>query len=380
MQEKNAFIDAWLSREFTMSGLCERFGVSRPTGYAMVRRFEEEGRLGLERRSSAPHVHPNATAAELMERVVMLKRRYPRWGPVTLREYLRREGPECAWPAASTIGAMLANRGLVAPRRRRLRTPPYGQPFAAVKAANDVWSIDFKGNFVLGDTKVCYPLTISDNYSRYLLCCQGMLEPRHSPVKARLERAFREHGLPRALRSDNGPPFASVALGGLSALSIWCIKLGVLPERIAPGKPQQNGRHERMHRTLKAHVATPPRANLRAQQRAFERFRQEYNEQRPHRSLNGQRPVDCYQASPRAFPERLPELIYPADYVLRRVRFNGSIKWNGSEFYVSKKLVGECIGLSPLDYDQWQLHFGPIPLGMLDERSIKVKRAKRPRV
>jgi len=315
-----------------------------------------------------------------MDRVVALKQRHPRWGPVTLREYLKHEQPDQSWPAASTIGSMLAARGLVVPRKQRSRTPPYGQPFAKVAAANDVWSIDFKGNFVLGDAKVCYPLTISDNYSRYLLCCKGMLEPRHAPVKTQLEHAFREHGLPRALRSDNGPPFASVAVGGLSQLSIWCIKLGVMPERIAPGKPQQNGRHERMHRTLKAYTASPPKANLRAQQRAFERFRIEYNEQRPHRSLDGRRPTDDYRASLRSFPERLPELVYPDHYLLRKVRLNGHIKWNGSDIYVSKKLVGEYVGLMPHEHDQWQLHFGPVPLGMLDARSGKVKRAERPRV
>jgi putative transposase len=380
MREKNAFIDAFMSGEFTMTQLCERFGVSRPTGYAIVARFREEGRLGLEPRSRAPHAHPNATAAALMERVVELKQRHPRWGPVTLREYLRRAQPELQWPAASTIGTLLAARGLVVPRRKRPRTPPYGQPFAAVTTANDVWSIDFKGHFALGDAQVCYPLTISDNYSRYLLCCRGMLEPRHAPVQACLERAFREHGMPHALRSDNGPPFASVAAGGLSRLAIWCIKLGVMPERIAPGKPQQNGRHERMHRTLKAYTATPPKANLRAQQRAFERFRVEYNEQRPHRSLAGQRPLDAYRPSLRTYPERLPELVYPDHFLLRKVRLNGHIKWNGHDIYVAKKLVGEYIGLRPLEHDQWQIHFGPLPLGLLDARSNKLIRAERPRV
>ena len=380
MREKNAFIDAWLSGEFTMSQLCERFTVSRPTGYAIVQRFEQEGRLGLEPRSRAPHAHPNATDAALMERVVALKQRYPRWGPVTLREYLMRERPDCPWPAASTIGAMLAGRGLVVPRRKRARTPPYSQPFAKVAAANDVWSIDFKGHFSLGDARICYPLTISDNYSRYLLCCQGMLDPRHAPVQACLERAFRDYGLPQALRSDNGPPFASVAVGGLSRLAIWCIKLGVMPERIAPGKPQQNGRHERMHRTLKAYTATPPKANLRAQQRAFERFCREYNECRPHRSLAGQRPNDAYRPSPRAFPERLPEVIYPDHYQLRKVRSNGHIKWNGNDIYIAKKLVGETVGLLPLEHDQWQLHFGPVRLGLLDARRNKIIRAERPKV
>lgn len=375
-QERNAFVDAWLSDEFSFAELCARFGVSRPTGYAVIERFEQDGRAGLQARSRAPHHHPNATAASVLAEIVQLKRRYPRWGPVTIHDWLCRERPQQEWPATSTVGEILRRQGLVATRtRRRLHTPPHAHPFTAVQAPNDVWSIDFKGQFRLGDHSVCYPLTVSDNFSRYLLCCQAMHQPRYRPVRAALERVFAEYGLPAAMRSDNGPPFASVALAGLSALSIWLIKLGVMPERIAPGKPAQNGRHERMHRTLKAATAQPPKANFSAQQRAFGRFRQEYNQQRPHRALGaGLRPRDLHRPSLRSMPAQVPEMTYPDNLAVRTVRHEGHIRWRGFEVYVTKTLVGEPVGLLELDHDLWLVYFGPLELGVLDARRGKILR------
>lgn len=376
MEERAAFLRAWWSGDFTMSELCRRFGVSRPTGYKWVYRGEAEGLPGLADRSRAPHSHPNGVAASQMAAILALKRRYPKWGPVALHDWLGREQPQQRWPAVSTIGAVLKRHGLVeARRRRRPHVPPHTQPFAQVRQPNDVWSADFKGQFWLGDGRRCYPLTISDNYSRYLLCCQVLHHPEGKPTRALFTAAFREYGLPQAVRTDNGAPFASIALGGLSPLAVWLLQLDVLPERIEPGRPQQNGRHERMHRTLKAHTATPPKGSLSAQQRAFNTFRREYNKERPHRSLGaGQRPADLYRASRRSFPERLPEVHYPDGYAVRKVRQEGHMKWCGHEVFVSKTLADQVVGLKPLEHDRWELYFARLPLGILDARTHKILR------
>jgi len=373
MDEREAFVRAWLSGEFTMTELCARFGVSRPTGYKCVERFQAEGLPGLSDRSRAPYLQAQATPAALVEAIVALKRRHLSWGPLTLRDWLRRERPQQRWPAVSPVGEVLKRHGLVKPRCRRHHTPPHTQPFAAVRTANDVWSADFKGQFALGNARVCYPLTITDNHSRFLLCCQGLYRPGRGLTQACFVRTFLEYGLPRAIRTDNGPPFASIALGGLSPLSVWLLKLGVLPERIAPGQPQQNGRHERMHRTLKAATAQPPKADLSAQQRTFNRFRAEYNHERPHRSLGGgQRPCDLYRTSPRCYPNTLPEVVYPDEFVLRKVKPGGYMKWHGQIVYITKTLEGEHVGLKPLDHDRYELHFAQLPLGVFDARSSKI--------
>lgn len=377
MDEREAFVDAWQDGEFAMTQLCERFGISRPTGYKWVERARAEGRGGLQDRDRAPHSHPNATPPAQVATILALKRRHLHWGPWTLRQWLCRHDAAQTWPAASTIGELLKRYGLVKPRRHRPRTPPHLQPFATVAAANDVWSADFKGQFRLGDGHVCYPLTVSDNHSRFLLCCQGLYHPRGDVTRRYFERTFREYGLPNALRTDNGAPFASIALGGLSALSVWLLKLGVHPERIEPGKPQQNGRHERMHRTLKAATASPPKANLSAQQRAFNAFQREYNEERPHRSLGGgQCPSECHRISRRPYPDRLPDVVYPDQFTQRKVRQQGHIRWQGHEVFVSKTLVGEPVGLKPLDHDRWELYFGPLVLGIVDARTGKVLRPR----
>jgi putative transposase len=376
MEERAAFVRAWWSGEFRMSELCRRFDVSRPTGYKWVERGEAEGCRGLVDRPCSPHRHPNATAAEQVAAIVALKRRHPGWGPVTVHAWLGREQATTCWPAVSTVGEILKRHGLVVPRRgRRPKVPPHTQPFAAVGAPNDVWSADFKGQFWLGDGQRCYPLTISDNYSRYLLCCQGLSQPEGSRTRACFEAVFREYGLPRAIRTDNGVPFASIALGGLSELTVWLLKLGVMPERIEPGRPQQNGRHERMHRTLKAATAKPPKGSLSAQQRAFNGFRREYNEQRPHRGLGeGRRPGELYRRSAHTFPERLPEVTYPDHFALRKVRQQGHMKWEGHEVFISKTLAGEVVGLKPFDHDRWELYFAELPLGILDARTHKILR------
>ncbi len=375
MDERQAFIDSWLTKRFNFSDLCRRFGVSRKTGYKWLHRFVEGGRAALGDRSRAPYSHPNATSEEVNRRLLRIKHRFPQWGPVTVVSYLRREEPQVHWPAPSTVGELFKRHGLVEPRKVRRRTPPHSEPLRHVQATHDVWSADFKGDFALGNGQRCYPFTLSDNHSRFLIDCKGLHSIALEPVRARFALAFRQWGLPRAVRTDNGYPFASTGLGGLTPLSVWLLRLGVLPERIAPGQPQHNPRHERMHRTLGQASASPAKANFSAQQRAFNRFRQQYNEKRPHQGLaDGQRPADLFQRSAIEMPSVLPEPHYPGEYETRRVRHKGEIKWGGQLTYVSQTLRHQTIGLEALGEGLYQLHFAALALGVLDARTGRIIR------
>lgn len=374
MLERQKFVVAVKSGELTFTAQCERFGISRKTGYKLMNRFEAEGLAGLADRSRAPGHCPHALSNEVIERILALKQAKPTWGARKLRDRLMEVSPGQKWPAISTVGELLARHGLVKSPTPRRRTPAMSAPLSHAVEVHDVWSIDFKGHCQLGNGRACYPLTVTDNAIRYVLSCRGLYEPRRGPVQATLERLFREHGLPKALRSDNGPPFASTGVAGLSKLAVWLIHLGVRPERIAPGKPQQNGRHERMHRTLKAEAMSPPSATLTAQQRRFDAFVREFNDERPHEALGGKSPSSLYVASPRAYPRSLPEVAYPSGLTLRRVRSNGEFKWKGGLLFLSESLVGEIVGLKEVGESLWQIQFGEHPLGVLDERRGKVIR------
>ena len=359
--------------ERTVAECCRLAGVSRKTGYKWLARYDAGGLHELEDRSRAPHAHPNAVGLEVKAMVLEARRQHPSWGAVTLLEWLRRRHPKRVFPAASTVAELLKREGLVKPRVRTRRTPPYNTPFAHADAPNTVWSADFKGQFRTGDQLYCYPLTISDGFSRYLLACRGLLRPTHEAVRPWFERTFREYGLPLAIRTDNGVPFASRALGGLSRLSAWWVRLGITPERIEPGCPQQNGRHERMHRTLKRDSVTPARASLAAQQRAFDRFRSQYNEERPHHALGKATPSELYQPSPRPYPSKLRELYYPSGFTVRRVRNGGDIKWQGKHVYVTNTLIGEPVGLYQVDEELWRVYYGSMEIGRLDARCARVE-------
>lgn len=375
VSERQLFVEAWLSQNFEVSALCERFGVSRKTGHKWIKRFKAEGMSGLEDRSRARHGQGHQTPAAVVERILALKYQYPEWGPVTIQSALYRAEPDGHWPAVSTIGTWLEAYGLVKPKRPRQKVPPHSQPLAHATQPNAVWSADFKGQFRLGDGKWCYPLTMSDNYSRLLLACEGLARPKLEPAIAVYKRVFREYGLPDAIRTDNGWPFAINTLGGLSPLAIWLLRLGVYPERITPGCPQENGRHERMHRTLKAAVAKPPKGNLSAQQRAFSRFKQEFNDERPHQGLGrGQCPADVHRVSAREYPEHLPAMEYPDSFEVRKVKCGGYIKLAGEPVYTTRQLTGEYVGLEPLDHGRWQLYFGALKLGVVDQRIGRVIR------
>ena len=345
----------------TFVSLCARFGISRKTGYKWIERFDLGGPGALEDRSSQArnlrHRLPEAMVLQVLE----LRKEHPFWGPKKIRACLTPEAGKEP-PAASTIGSLLKAYGLVKPRRRRgLRTGGSELPFKDALSPNDVWCVDFKGHFLLGDGQRCDPLTLSDQASRYLLKCEALTDTKMPAVRLHLERAFQEFGLPLRMRSDNGPPFASVGLGRLSELSVWFIKLGIELERIDPGHPEQNGRHERMHRTLKAEV--PPRANLAAEQVALDRFRCVYNDVRPHEALNQSPPAMHYQPSPRGLPNRLTSPEYPDRMQVRKLDRDGRIRWKGStHLAVSSVLGNEPVGLDEVGENRWRLYYGPVIL------------------
>ena len=365
--EQVQFIERWQQGRGSFMELCRAFDISRKTGYKRVLRFKSWGWDGLGDRSRAPHCHPNRTDRGVADRIVTARLEHPTWGPKKLVAWLRDREPDVLWPAPSTVGDLLERAGLV-PRRkgRRRQSAPWSQPLAPAEHPNDLWCIDFKGWFRTGNGVRVDPLTVADAASRYLLVCQGLERPRGPEVCRVMERAFREYGLPQTIRSDNGPPFASVGLGGLSPLAVWWVKLGIIPERTQPGHPEQNGRLERLHRTLKAETASPPQATPGKQQRAFSGFRATYNEERPHEALGQEPPARWYQPSARAYPTKVVSPEYGAGTMVRRVKTNGEIKWNGDRVYLSESLRGEPVGLSPVDERYWSIQFGPLHIGLLD--------------
>jgi transposase InsO family protein len=379
VEQRLAFVLEWLKHESGMAELCRAFEISRRTGYQCVAQYRAEGLDGLKPHSRAPRHHPNAIAEEVCAAVLRAKAAHPSWGPKKLKPLLDEPGSiQQQWPVASTRGAILARGGLTVPRRPpRAHVPPRTQPFGSVNQPNETWCADFKGWFRTADGMRCDPLTITDAHSRLLLRCQGMHHGTDGQqVRPLFEATFREYGLPLRLRTDNGTPFASVGAGGLSALSIWWIKLGIVPERIDPGRPGQNGRHERMHRTLQEATAQPPAATIRAQQRRFDAFRYEYNHERPHEALGQEPPSSCYVASPRLYPKRLEEPRYPDADQVRQVRHNGEIRWASSTIYVSNALIGESVGIYEVA-DGWLVRFGPIELGLLDPSQSRLRQPKR---
>ena len=373
MDEKLLFISDCLREAAPMTVLCERYGISRETGYVWKRRFEAQGVAGLSELSRAPHRHGALTSAALVTRIVEVRQRKPYWGPKKLLAVLRQEDPELAWPSASTIAEILRREGLSSPRRCRRRALTVEQPFAGVSAANDAWCIDFKGWFCTGDGQRCDPFTVSDAYSRYLLGVQ-VVPPTGESVDAVMDRLFCEYGLPLAIRSDNGSPFASIGAGGLSRLSVKWVKLGINLERIYPGEPQQNGRHERMHGTMKGEACNPPAPTVPEQQARLDRFRAEFNDERPHEALGQRPPKQFYQPSGRRYPKRLRDPEYAPDEEVRRVRSSGEIKWKGSMRFISTALIGELIGIRERDDGHWVARFFGIPLVLIDRYSGKIAR------
>jgi putative transposase len=372
--QKMRFISDWLSEEYTFSKLCERYQISRQCGYELVNRYQLEGELAFEERSHARHNHPNQTPKEITQLVLDTKHRFLTWGPVAIKAWLEEEYKDQLWPAASTIGDILKKHGLVKKRYLRKRVPPFTEPLRNCSAPNQVWSADYKGQFRMKNKKYCYPLTITDNFSRYLFCCDAFGKISAKNTIKSFEKIFYEYGMPDAIRTDNGFPFAGTAIGALSALSIWLLKLDILPERIEPGCPQQNPRHERMHRTLKAGINLNIKKSLREQQQWFDQFRKEFNEQRPHQALNLKRPNQVYLYSLRSYPVLIPDVVYPNHFLIRKVRTNGEIRYFGKKYFVSELLHGEPVGLEMIDEDRAIVYFARMKLGIIDAKLDKIRR------
>jgi len=373
MDQKIQFIADYLRGLQPFSRLCQSYGISRKIGYKVLDRYLKFGPEGLEERSRRPINSPNRTSEQVEQAIIEARQRHPSWGAKKLAKLLQRRHPDWILPAESTIAAILKRNGLVKPKRRRRKIGHPGKPCSVAREPNDVWTTDFKGEFKTRDGLYCYPLTVCDDYSRYLLECQGLLSTRVSTAKAVFRRLFRKYGLPRMIKSDNGVPFATNTLARLSKLSAWWVRLGITPVLIEPGKPQQNGRHERMHKTLKYEATIPPSANQRAQQRRFNRFRQEFNEIRPHEALDQETPDTLYVPSPRPMPERPPPLEYPDHFEVRYVSANGGIRWHRGWVNVSTTCCAEYVGLEEIDVGIWNVYFGPLKLGRFYEEHMRIE-------
>jgi len=355
----------------SFSALCRRHGISRPTGHKWLERYREKGLEGLRDRSHRPRSCPHATAPYVVERILLI-RKHRGWGAPKIRRVLCNDDEIEPVPSVDTIHRILTNHGWVKHRKpRRRRTHP-GPPMGTMDEPNATWSADFKGEFRTSDGHLCFPLTVQDGYSRFLLDCRGMLRLDLEHTIRRFRYLFREFGLPERIRTDNGHPFASTAIARLSQLSVWWITLGITPELIEPGKPHQNGRHERMHRTLKERTASPPRANLCAQQRRFNSFRRVYNFERPHESLGQETPATVYQPSTRPYPRRPDPIEYPGHFEVRRVSQDSTIRWKHRKVFVSSLLGRNSVGLEEVGEGVWAVYFGPLHLGWLDESDFRI--------
>jgi putative transposase len=375
MKQRLEFIESYLEKGDSISELARQYGISRKTAHKWIDRFKVEGHSGLEDQSRAPHNHPNALCERTERSILEWKALKPSWGAPKIHAKLLENGDLVS---ESTVSNVLARHGLSQKMKPSRRATPSQSPFRHYQRANELWCADFKGHFQTTDGSRCDPLTISDGHTRYLLRCQAVRGGTGmAAVKPVFVATFRENGLPDAILTDNGAPFASRGLGGLSPLSVWFILLRIRLERIQPGHPEQNGRHERMHRTLKEATAQPPRSSLRLQQESFDAFRKEYNEERPHEALGQKPPATVYVPSMREYPERLPELRgYPDEWEKRRIRPSGQIKWKGWSIHMGRTLIGQEIGLEEVEDGVWAVYFETLKLGWLDEKKKRVRRIK----
>jgi transposase InsO family protein len=367
VDERTRFIEEVHRSVRSFTAVCERYGISRKTGYKWLGRWRSGGPAALQDESSRPKSCPWETPPEVVEAILNVRRKYEDFGPKKIRWYLERNQPELPLPSRQTMHNILVRNDLVPRRRRRVRRWHPGRPDQDAAEPNGTWTADFKGEFPMRDGQLCYPLTVQDMHSRYLLECWGRPDVTIDGVIPVFTRLFRRYGLPDRIRTDNGTPFASNALGRLSRLSVWLVQLRIFPELIEPSCPQQNGKHENMHLVLKRRTTRPPRSNMRTQQRAFRDFRKLYNEIRPHEALDGALPADLYRASPRPFPKTLEPVTYPGHFETRLVSTNGGIRWYGDRVPVSRLLAGHDIGLEEIDHGLFEVYFGPIWLGRFIE-------------
>lgn len=367
LDQRVQFIAEYLKDTMSISDLCKQFGISRPTGYKFIDRYTQYGPAGLVDMPKEPKTHPNATDESIQNRIIEFRGDHPNWGASKIQVVLKRDFPDTNWPAASTIGELLKRKSLLKSRNKRgSAKPSFPDDLTKPDSPNSVWTADYKGQFRLQNNALCYPLTICDGHAKMILRCHGLPNTSTEWSRPVWVAAFREYGLPVVIRTDNGSPFASAGLTGLTRLSAWWIQLGIIPERIQPGRPQQNGSHERMHRTLKQEVTMYPKTDMNSQQKAFDRFVQEYNHVRPHQSLGQQTPASFYVNSTTEYPLRPPEICYPDGFAVRMVRTNGEIRWQNKLIFISEALAGEPVGLTQLDDNHWILYYSRIPLAIHD--------------
>lgn len=373
---RKQFIQEYLDKDYpSFSYLCSSYGISKKTGYKWRNRFLAGGLNNLEDKSRAPLTTHHRTPDDIRELIIQTKLTHIHWGPKKVLDSIKRHHPTLILPADSTAGEILKSEGLVKKRRKRHHVSADEQAFGDSQKSNDIWGVDYKGQFKLGNGHWCYPLTMSDIHSRYLLGCQSLENTSFISAQDSMERVFREYGLPEKIRSDNGSPFSSMALGGISQLSKWWIQLGIRPQRIKPGHPQQNGRHERMHKTLKQETTKPAAYNECLQQTKFDDFKREFNHERSHEALQRQCPAQIYTPSTTIYPEKLPDIVYDEGYETRKVKRGGEIKWRGHHIYISQVLSHERISLEEVGDDLWSICYGFYKLGELDAKKVQLKRA-----
>ena len=365
-EQRKLFIKEYQKGEITLSDICERYNISRPTGYKWIKRYMLEGEHGLEDRSKERLTQAHKTNKRLENRILEIKREYERWGPKKIYGFLNKNEPDEAWPSMTTFGNILKRHGLVTPRKIRRRFPSKVDPLSHCEQPNDVWCVDFKGWFYTKDRVKCDPFTVTDAYSRFILHCSKLHSGKAPDVWKTIDGLFYENGLPRYLRHDNGPPFATSGAGRLSPLSINLIKAGVIPEWIDPGKPHQNGRHERMHLTLKQEGAFPLKLTLEEQQMKFKEFIRYFNFIRPHEALNQDVPGDIYICSDRSWDGKLRSPEYDNGYLVKRVLTRGQVSWKGKNLFIGKALRNEHIGFKESDDGEWLAYYGPVLLGTVD--------------
>ena len=375
LQQRFLFIAEYTKGYFSIAELARRFGISRKTAYKWINRFEDSGRNpdALIERPRIPHNSPGRTSKRATQALLELRQKHPYWGPKKLLHLAKQMHPRWKWPAKSTVNLILKKNGYIETKRKRIKRHHPGRPLTVAQRPNHIVTADFKGQFKTLDGVYCYPLTIVDEFSRCILAIHALLSTHQQPVKTVFRQVFQTYGLPEMIRTDNGNPFASSSLGRLSYLSSWWIRLGIIPELIQPGCPQQNARHERMHKTLKKETVIPPKADLRKQQRRFDEFREEFNNVRPHEALGMMTPAEIYTPSQKRMPKRVTDVEYPPHYEVRKVSDNAGIRLHGKRVLVGRVLAGKSIGLEEIDIGIWDVYYGPIWLGRLNEETGKIE-------
>ena len=374
MEQKIEFITEWRSAKYSISELCRAFDISRPTAYKYIERYQREGLNGLQERARSPSKHPNKTPSDIEIRIIQHRKKHPRWGGEKIWKLLHNDFQVERIPSISTVNRILKRNGLITVKKRYRRVKPV-YPIFDPQVCNDVWSADFKGKFRMGNKEYCYPLTIADSYSRFVFTAKGLYGERYKPTKLEFKRVFRKYGLPRQIHTDNGKPFGAVqAIKRLTRLAVWFIEQGIEPVYSDPAHPEQNGRHERMHRDLKGEATRPPGYNLRTQQRKLNRFVHEYNYERPHAALDLETPGSVHEYSPQEYKEKVEEWDYPSYCEVRRVTKNGALRWKSTKWVmVSTSLIDKHVGLEELGNGIWRVYFRQKMLGYFDEETLRIQ-------